>query len=306
MENANSLRVEVGGDSDFTESEWADARHIVSVSGGKDSTAMLLYLIERGLTNITCVFADTGNEHEYLHEYLDYLDGQLGHHMREGKVLRLEPDFTARFAKKLETVNTKWEPELTEYYQYTHYLKCKWCKDGIKPNPQYGKDSLLDEPEKIVCGDCGGLGYHRNEIVWHGVSEARAIELAKQRVAEASEILEAGPTGEHMLDLCIWKGRFPSRRAQFCTQHLKRELVQAVQIEAVEAGGEVVSWQGIRADESQERRKRPMWEEMPFDSDKTLFHYAARPILNWTAEQCFDTIKRHGLEHPQAVQAGLQ
>ena len=26
---------------------------------------------------------------------------------------------------------------------------------------------------------------------------------------------------EYILDLCIWKGRFPSRKAQFCTSELK-------------------------------------------------------------------------------------
>ena len=31
------------------------------------------------------------------------------------------------------------------------------------------------------------------------------------------------PTGNPYLDLCLWKGRFPSRRAQFCTQFLKTE-----------------------------------------------------------------------------------
>lgn len=30
------------------------------------------------------------------------------------------------------------------------------------------------------------------------------------------------PTGVPFLDLCMWKGRFPSRMAQFCTQELKR------------------------------------------------------------------------------------
>lgn len=29
------------------------------------------------------------------------------------------------------------------------------------------------------------------------------------------------PTGNPFLDLCLWKGRFPARRAQFCTEQLK-------------------------------------------------------------------------------------
>jgi len=39
------------------------------------------------------------------------------------------------------------------------------------------------------------------------------------------------PTGNPFLDLCLWKGRFPSRRAQFCTEFLKtRPMVEVLEI----------------------------------------------------------------------------
>jgi len=52
---------------------------LVSVSGGKDSTAMALWLIDQGLAD-RCywVFADTGWEHPDLYDYLDYLEGVIG------------------------------------------------------------------------------------------------------------------------------------------------------------------------------------------------------------------------------------
>lgn len=43
---------------------------IASVSGGKDSAAMCLYLRELGLTNVKRVFADTGWEHPDTYAYL--------------------------------------------------------------------------------------------------------------------------------------------------------------------------------------------------------------------------------------------
>lgn len=54
--------------------------HVVSLSGGKDSTATLLVALElHGRENVRAVFADTGNEHEVTYEYaLDYLPGALG------------------------------------------------------------------------------------------------------------------------------------------------------------------------------------------------------------------------------------
>lgn len=54
--------------------------HVVSLSGGKDSTATALMAIElHGRENCRFVFADTGNEHEATYEYaLRYLPYELG------------------------------------------------------------------------------------------------------------------------------------------------------------------------------------------------------------------------------------
>jgi 3''-phosphoadenosine 5''-phosphosulfate sulfotransferase (PAPS reductase)/FAD synthetase and related enzymes len=51
---------------------------IVSVSGGKDSTAMLLKALEEyPKSQITPIFCDTGWEHESTYEYLEYLEKAL-------------------------------------------------------------------------------------------------------------------------------------------------------------------------------------------------------------------------------------
>jgi 3'-phosphoadenosine 5'-phosphosulfate sulfotransferase (PAPS reductase)/FAD synthetase len=54
-------------------------RFFVSVSGGKDSTALLLWA-KNNLPNdrIVPFFADTGNEHELTYQYIDYLQDKLG------------------------------------------------------------------------------------------------------------------------------------------------------------------------------------------------------------------------------------
>lgn len=53
-------------------------RHnIVSVSGGKDSTALLLLALERQTENLQAVFADTGHEHPLTYEYVEYLNNEV-------------------------------------------------------------------------------------------------------------------------------------------------------------------------------------------------------------------------------------
>lgn len=49
--------------------------YLVSISGGKDSTAMWLYLKhDLGISNIIPMFADTGWEHPLTYDYLNYLE----------------------------------------------------------------------------------------------------------------------------------------------------------------------------------------------------------------------------------------
>ena len=74
------------------------------------------------------------------------------------------------------------------------------------------------------------------------------------------------PTGIPFLDLCLWKGRFPSRKAQFCTEFLKSEPISQQVIEPTRRAGPVVQWLGVRRAESLARRNAPMWQAAPTPS----------------------------------------
>jgi 3'-phosphoadenosine 5'-phosphosulfate sulfotransferase (PAPS reductase)/FAD synthetase len=56
-------------------------KYVVSISGGKDSTALLLYALNNlqvdPVDEIIPVFFDTGWEHDDTYEYLDYLEKKL-------------------------------------------------------------------------------------------------------------------------------------------------------------------------------------------------------------------------------------
>lgn len=106
------------------------------------------------------------------------------------------------------------------------------------------------------------------------------------------------PTGVPFVDLAIWKGRFASTKARFCSVELKREAIKrqstlpAIE-EAVAAGGtpyDVVQWVGVRRDESRARADALEWEIEP------IGNRIYRPLVDWTKQQCFDLLARHGVE----------
>lgn len=82
-------------------------KHIVNVSGGKDSTATLLFAIERlGKDGFDAVFADTQHEHKDTYEYLDYLEEALGL-----KIRRVTANFTEALAFKKANIRENWAKE---------------------------------------------------------------------------------------------------------------------------------------------------------------------------------------------------
>ena len=69
-------------------------KHIVSFSGGKDSTAMLLRMIELDMPIDNIVFADTGFEFPELYDYIKKVEKYIG---REIKVLGSKFTWNERF-----------------------------------------------------------------------------------------------------------------------------------------------------------------------------------------------------------------
>lgn len=204
---------------------------LVSMSSGKDSTATALVAIERHPADeIRLVFADTGNEHEMVYEYLDYLEDQLGM-----KITRLRPDFSDWWQRRME------------------YVRDKWPDKGVSP----------------------------------------------EVVARVLGFMQGGPTGNPYLDLCILKGRFPSRKAQFCTEFLKTKPLTEHALDLIDAHGNVESWQGVRAEESTSRAKLPERD----DQGGGLSIY--RPILRWNIQQVFAQHAKHGIEPNPLYKLGM-
>ena len=66
--------------------EEKDTRHVLSLSGGKDSTALALYMRDR-VSDMEYVFCDTGEELQETYDYLERIEAHLGK-----SVTRLNPE----------------------------------------------------------------------------------------------------------------------------------------------------------------------------------------------------------------------
>jgi 3'-phosphoadenosine 5'-phosphosulfate sulfotransferase (PAPS reductase)/FAD synthetase len=202
---------------------------IVSMSGGKDSTAVALLAKERDV-DVMYSFSDTGHEHPETYEYIDYLETVL-----HQQIIRCKADFSKEIIRKREIVETKW----------------------------------------------------RND----GISE--------DKIERALKVLE--PTGNAFLDLCLWKGRFPSTMARFCTEHLKIiPYNEQILFPAMKEFGQVETWVGVRADESAARAKLP--EREMDDTGAEI----VRPILHWSVQDVFAIHDKHGVKPNPLYKQGMK
>jgi 3'-phosphoadenosine 5'-phosphosulfate sulfotransferase (PAPS reductase)/FAD synthetase len=286
-------------------------KNIINVSGGKDSLATWLLAIERETENMQVVFADTGHEHAQTYEYVDYLERRLG------PVTRVKADFSADIARKRGVVQTKWRRELPEIYMAD--VPGRWeLKPGYNDVSDYSDEDAvpavktpsgaimpLFSPPPVPAEQFSqhpDQGYYRYCLGIRGMTETAALEKTEFVIERALSVLH--PTGIPFLDLCLWKGRFPSTRRRFCSEQLKHlPIDRQVILPALEdcRWSEVWSWQGVRADESPSRAKLPETEEHP--SRDGLITY--RPILTWTADEVFAIAKRHGIEPNPLYMQGM-
>lgn len=199
---------------------------VVSMSGGKDSTATAILALEQG-GDVRFLFADTGHEHQQTYDYIEYLKSALGI-----EIETVRADFSEQVIKKRDLV------------------RGKWVEDGA-------------------------------------VTPAKAEDIAALLV----------PTGNPFLDLCMWKGRFPSTRARFCSEELKHHPLDMRMLEICREGA-VESWQGVRADESPSRAKLT-------EREQGDIYEIYRPILRWTADQVFDKHIEAGIEPNPLYKQGM-
>ncbi|BAU58038.1 thioredoxin [Halorhodospira halochloris] len=115
-------------------------RHLLGLSGGKDSSALAIYLRDR-VPEMEYFFADTGAELPETLEYIDMLEDYLGK-----RIVRLNPNRSFEYYLKL---NGNFLPT----------VKTRWCTAELKIRPfeEYvGEDTAItyvgiraDEPRRM-------------------------------------------------------------------------------------------------------------------------------------------------------------
>lgn len=86
------------------------------------------------------------------------------------------------------------------------------------------------------------------------------------------------------------KGIFPSKKKQFCTEHLKlNPQLRWMKENVFDKGHDAIRYAGVRRDESKGR------ESVPFAEFDSMFDCELqRPIADWSKSMCFDYVKMYG------------
>jgi len=92
------------------------ARHILSLSGGKDSTALAVYMRDRN-PDMEYIFCDTGKELPETYEYLNKIEALLG--------------------KKIERLNSDYSFDhwIKVYSGFLPSARMRWCTKELKLKP---------------------------------------------------------------------------------------------------------------------------------------------------------------------------
>lgn len=180
-------------------------------------------------------------------------------------------------------VDTGNEHEQT--YRYLDYLEVRLNIQIVRLKPDFSRE--IAEKRRFIARD-QRVGRDK-----HGVK----LRWSNRRKREALEVLH--PTGNPFLDLCLLKGMFPSNRARFCTEKLKRDAFVSYVDNLVQAGKQVIVWQGIRRDESEKRKHARRFERVG------LGFYYFRPLVECTEDQVFALLAGKGVESNPLYASGL-
>lgn len=166
--------------------------HVVSLSGGKDSTAMLLRMLEEGMRVDIILFCDTGLEFPAMYEHLDKLERDIGRPITR---IRSFHTFEYYLTQKEILVKHKKNAGQRNYrgYGWSGPLN-RWCTKELKTIPREKFLRQLQEHYDIIeyVGLAADEGYRferennqkpncRHPLVNWGMTEADCLQYCYDR-----------------------------------------------------------------------------------------------------------------------------
>ena len=155
-------------------------RHIASFSGGKDSTAMVLRLIEENRPLDEIVFFDTGWEFPQMYEHIEKVEQFMG---RKVTILHPRESFDFNMCERPIVRNKKSCPMHGKVYRYGHgwpSIFRRWCTcKKVDVIDAHCGDALryvgiaVDEP--------GRLKMRNYPLVEWGMTESDCLEFCMER-----------------------------------------------------------------------------------------------------------------------------
>lgn len=105
-----------------------EEKHIVSFSGGKDSTAMLLMMLEKGMQIDDVIYCDTGVEFPEMYSHIEAVEAYTGL-----TITRLKSEKTWDYLF-FEHVRTRGKYAGKAGYGWPSMLR-RWCTRELKIRP---------------------------------------------------------------------------------------------------------------------------------------------------------------------------
>ena len=161
-------------------------KHIVSFSGGKDSTAMLLMMLEKEMPIDDIVFMDTGVEFQEMYEHIKKVETYIN---RNITVLKAEKSFEYML---LDYEKQKGKNKGQKGYSFPDFRN-RWCT-------QYFKKSMIKKYIKENQKDFEIIEYHGI-----AVDEVKRLKKNKEKNIKYP-LAEWNITEQEALEYCYSKG----------------------------------------------------------------------------------------------------
>lgn len=168
---------------------------VCSFSGGKDSTAMLLRLLEEGVPIDCILFVDTGLEFPEMYTHINKVERDIGR-----EITRIRSEHTYEYLMFDAPIRRKPNTDFTEKYgeQPTGYgwpgPRMRWCTSRLKDTPRERFLRPLRKKYEVreYVGIAADEGYrlerirnqnenHRHPLVDWGMTEADCLKYCYDR-----------------------------------------------------------------------------------------------------------------------------